>query len=59
MSKRWTYLAVEVKPSMMGTQKTEEIQAELNRQGAMGWELVNVVFGAPMTAAILIFKKEA
>ncbi|GAB3056409.1 DUF4177 domain-containing protein [Stenotrophomonas tumulicola] len=59
MSKRWNYLSIEIKPGMMGGFKNEEVQAELTRQGQLGWELVNIVFAAPLTPAILVFKKEA
>lgn len=58
MSKRWSYLTVEVKTSLMGVQKPEDIQAELSRQGQLGWELVNIVIPAPMRPAMLVFKKE-
>ena len=58
MSKRWSYLTVEVKTSLMGVQKTEDIQAELSRQGQLGWELVNIIIPAPMRPAMLVFKKE-
>jgi hypothetical protein len=57
MSKRWSYLTVEVKPSWTGL-KPEDMQTELNRHGQLGWELVNVVMGSPMGVALLIFKKE-
>ncbi|AOA71681.1 MAG: hypothetical protein K0S73_1310 [Stenotrophomonas rhizophila] len=57
MSKRWSYLTVEVKPSWTGL-KPEDLQAELNRQGQLGWELVNVMQGTPMGVALLFFKKE-
>ena len=40
-SDRWSYQIVEIKPRLFG--KTAElIQAELNRVGAQGWELVTV-----------------
>lgn len=58
MSKRWSYLTVEVKTTMMGLQKTDDIQAELSRQGLLGWELVNIIIPAPMRPALLVFKKE-
>jgi hypothetical protein len=57
MSKRWSYLTVEVKPSWTGL-KPEEIQTELNRQGQLGWELVNALVPSPMGVALLVFKKE-
>jgi len=59
MSKRWMYQTIEVKPGMMGGFKTDNIQAELSRQGQLGWELVNIAFPSALTPAILVFKKEA
>ncbi|HEL3781742.1 MULTISPECIES: DUF4177 domain-containing protein [Stenotrophomonas] len=59
MSKRWSYQTIEVKTSMMGLHKSEDIQAELSRQGQLGWELVNIIIPAPMRPAMLVFKKEA
>ncbi|MCF7752001.1 DUF4177 domain-containing protein [Bacillus subtilis subsp. subtilis] len=58
MSKRWSYLTVEVKPNWTGSIDTEEVQTVLNRHGQLGWELINIVFAAPMTPAVLLFKKE-
>lgn len=57
MSTRWSYQTIEVKTTMMGTLKAEDIQSELTRQGQLGWELVNVII--PMRPAMLVFKKEA
>ena len=59
MSQRWSYQTIEVKTSMMGLHKAEDIQAELSRQGQLGWELVNIIIPAPMRPAMLVFKKEA
>ncbi len=53
MSKRWSYQTIEVKTSMMGVLKAEDVQAEL------GWELVNIIIPAPMRPAMLVFKKES
>ncbi|WP_455948237.1 DUF4177 domain-containing protein [Lelliottia jeotgali] len=58
MSRRWSYLTVEVKPRMMGIVKPKDIQDELTRHGNLGWELVNLVFAPPLNTALLIFKKE-
>ncbi|NIK39697.1 hypothetical protein FHY12_002022 [Xanthomonas arboricola] len=58
MSKRWNYLTIELKPSFTGTIKREDIQAELVKQGSLGWELVNVLMQTPLSAALLVFKKE-
>ena len=60
MSKRWTYLVLEVKTSMMGGFKMEALQEELDKHGRAGWELVNVVHAFPtVSSPTLIFKKEA
>ncbi|WP_374083015.1 DUF4177 domain-containing protein [Stenotrophomonas sp. P2112] len=59
MSKRWSYQTIEVKTSMMGLLKAEDIQSELSRQGQLGWELVNIIIPAPMRPAMLVFQKEA
>lgn len=59
MSKRWSYQTIEVKTSMMGLLKAEDIQSELSRQGQLGWELDNIIIPAPMCPAMLVFKKEA
>lgn len=59
MSKRWSYQVVEIKPSFTGRVTADTIQAELNKQGASGWELVQVVHsGHGLHPAKLIFKKE-
>ena len=59
MSKRWNYLVVEVKTSMMGSFKLEALQEELDKQGRAGWELVNIVHATPtVSSPTLIFKKE-
>lgn len=59
MSTRWSYQTIEVKTTMMGVLKAEDIQSELTRQGQLGWELVNIIIPAPMRPAMLVFKKEA
>ena len=59
MNKRWSYQTIEVKTSMMGLLKAEDIQSELSRQGQLGWELVNIIIPAPLRPAMLVFKKEA
>ena len=57
MSERWSYQVIPVKPGLMGGYKYDEIQAELNRQGALGWELVQAVSTAPMSPVMLMFKR--
>ena len=60
MSKRWTYQVVEIKPSFTGRVNAEAINAELNRQGGLGWELVQVLHnGHGLHPAKLVFKREA
>lgn len=59
MSKRWTYQVIELKPGFMKRIDAGAIQAELNRQGPLGWELVQVVHsGHGLHPAQLVFKKE-
>lgn len=57
-NKRWQYQVIEIKPGMLGGVKTEKIQEELTRAGALGWELVNIAFSSALTPAILVLKKE-
>lgn len=57
MSKRWSYLTVEIKPSFRGL-RIEDIQAELDKQGRLGWELVNMIVPSQLSPAILVLKKE-
>ncbi len=40
---RWKYLVVKVKPGFLGDVGIEKMQAELDRHGAAGWELVSAV----------------
>ncbi len=58
MSKRWNYQIIEVKPGLMGGFKSEVLQAELTRQGNLGWELVNMIVNSHLAPALLVFKKE-
>lgn len=58
MSAQWKYLVVELKTSLMGSFKAEALQEELDKQGRLGWELVNVVHATPtVSTPTLIFKK--
>lgn len=54
MSSRWSYQVVQLKAGSWGQYKDEDIQAELNRMGAMGWELVNIV---PLSPPMMVFKR--
>ncbi|MGE8288551.1 MAG: DUF4177 domain-containing protein [Stenotrophomonas sp.] len=59
MSKQWKYLVVEVKTGLMGGFRHETLQEELDKQGRLGWELVNVVHATPtISSPTLVFKKE-
>ncbi|GHA69296.1 DUF4177 domain-containing protein [Cognatilysobacter bugurensis] len=58
MKSKWIYNVVEIRPGFMGRVKPEHIQEELNRQGAQGWELVNIAFSAPTRPCVAVFKKE-
>lgn len=60
MSKQWKYLVIQPKTTLMGSFKHEVLQEELDKQGRLGWELVNVVHAMPtVSSPTLIFKKEA
>lgn len=43
MSTRWQYKVVEIKVNLFGANVTERAQAELDKLGAQGWELVSSV----------------
>lgn len=44
-NERWQHKVVEIKPRWTGNVATEDVQAELDRLGLHGWQLVNVVKG--------------
>jgi hypothetical protein len=52
-SDRWAYQVIDLKPGFLGL-KSASIQAELNRLGAQGWELVSMISGMP---ARLVLKR--
>jgi hypothetical protein len=54
---RWRYLVVELKPNWLGRIADEVLQAELDRQGAQGWELVQTLVTQRMGGIRLIFKR--
>jgi len=59
MSKQWKYLVVEARTGIWGSFKADALQEELDKQGRLGWELVNVVHATPtVPSPTLIFKKE-
>ncbi|TWI07334.1 DUF4177 domain-containing protein [Aerolutibacter ruishenii] len=59
MNQRWQYHVVDLPPRMFETMP-ERLQAELDRLGAEGWELVSVVQVPTLTDyARLFFKQPA
>ncbi len=54
---RWKYLVVELKPSFLGKLSAERMQAELDAQGARGWELVQLFGLNPIRPVQLIFRR--
>ncbi len=55
---RWTYKVVKVKPAFLGIDPAD-LQSELDKLGAQGWELVNAVQAHPMHAVLLFMKRPA
>jgi len=58
VSTRWSYKVVEVSFSLFGSKLSEKIQAELDKFGAQGWELVAVNQTSAADVVRLYFKKE-
>ena len=59
MASRWSYKVVEFKPGTWGGFKPDVLQDELNKLGAMGWELVRLDIPQPaIVNATAVFKKE-
>ena len=56
---RWQYKVVELPLKIFGGGLTERVQAELDKMGVQGWELVSVVQAAPADATRLYFKRAA
>lgn len=59
MSERWLHKVVEVPIRLFGGSVTERAQAELDRLGAQGWELVAVSQASPVDPMRMFLKKEA
>ena len=59
MSGRWQYKVVEFKPALMGGLKPDEWQAELDKLGAQGWELVSIAPTVPLNHLLAVLKREA
>jgi hypothetical protein len=49
---RWSYHIAEIKPGFLGF-KRDQLQTELNRLGAQGWELVQIQLHGMVWRAIL------
>lgn len=60
MSNRWQHKVIDVTYKMFGGKTTERVQVELDRMGALGWELVAATQQGPagMDSCRLFFKKE-
>ena len=58
MSTRWNHKVVEVSFSLFGSKLSEKIQSELDKCGALGWELVAVNQSSAADVVRLYFKKE-
>jgi len=56
-SQRWQHLVVEVRAKFFG-KRVETLQAELDRHGALGWELVAVSQSHPVETVRLFFKRQ-
>lgn len=42
-NERWQHKVVQIKPRWTGNTAIEDVQAELDRLGLQGWQLVNVI----------------
>jgi hypothetical protein len=58
---RWRYNVVEVKPKSVwrSVVQASDLQAELDRQGAQGWELVSMLPLPYPVGLRLVFKRPA
>jgi len=58
MSTQWKYLVVQIKTSLLGSYRSEQLQEELDRRGREGWELVNIIHAMPsLPSPTLVFKR--
>ena len=62
MNGTWEYKVITVKHGsgafkLTQTPTDDEAAAALNREGSMGWELVNAVCVGPMQPTMLFFKR--
>ncbi|KPN20789.1 hypothetical protein AO715_13370 [Xanthomonas sp. Mitacek01] len=59
MSERWQYKVEELKPTFLGGVKPADIEERLQALGQQGWELVNAIYIAPLSPALLFLKRRA
>ena len=59
MNKRWSYKVVEVPFKLFSGKAVDRAQAELDKLGAQGWELVSVMQASAAESVRLYLKKEA
>lgn len=57
MSQRWSHKVVEIPVKVFGGSQLVRMQAELDKWGAQGWELVSAVQAGPYHAIQLFLKK--
>ncbi|MGV8932347.1 MAG: DUF4177 domain-containing protein [Luteimonas sp.] len=58
MNPRWQYKVVEVPYKLFGGSHTERLQGELDKLGALGWELVSVLQAMSTDPIRMFVKKE-
>lgn len=59
MSTRWQYKVVEIPMKLFGGGMTERAQAELDKLGAQGWELVSTAQSNAADVLRLFLKRAA
>jgi len=59
MSTRWQYKVVDLTYRLFGDKLADRAQAELDKLGALGWELVSVVQSSPADTLRMFLKKES
>lgn len=59
MSHRWIYKVVDVSYKLFGGKVAERAQAELDKLGAQGWELVSVTQSQATDGLRLFLKRTA
>jgi hypothetical protein len=59
MSTRWQYKVVDLPYRLFGDKLADRAQADLEKLGALGWELVSVVQSSPADTLRMFLKKES